>query len=198
MDDKNNNGRDRNGRWKKGHCPNRNGRPRKKPEVSQADVYYFKQTLVDAMVQGKPVKMTRHALLLNKVFEQALKGSVLAQRKLLDRFEKSDDTIEEAEFELRDLGRQILAKQDETGEIDEALYDAYRRLYLILRGRPHHEAVNEPDRQPRNRSKKTPITPTWRKGPKPQAILDLEREWAEAEAAEKAARSGTDDDTEEN
>ena len=31
--------------------------------------------------------------------------------------------------------------------------------------------------------------PTWRKGPKPQSILDLEKEWAEAEAAEEAARA---------
>ena len=57
--------------------------------------------------------------------------------------------------------------------------------------------MNEPVRQARNRTKATPVTPTWRKGPKPQAILDLEREWAEAEAAEKAARARADEDTEE-
>ena len=41
MYDDDNSGRDRNGRWRKGHCPNPNGRPRKKPEVSQADVNEF-------------------------------------------------------------------------------------------------------------------------------------------------------------
>jgi hypothetical protein len=189
MYDDDSRGRDRNGRWKKGHCPNPKGRPRKKPEVSQADVYYFKDTLVDAVIQGKPAKLTRHELLLHKMYEQALKGSVLIQRKLFDRFEKSDDTIEEGEFHLRHLGKQILAHQDKTGQFHEGLYDEYRRLYFLLRRREHHEAVNEPVRRPRNRTKAAPVTPTWRNGPKPQAILDLEREWAEAESAKKAARS---------
>ncbi|MEQ1709789.1 MAG: DUF5681 domain-containing protein [Hyphomicrobium sp.] len=194
MYDDDGSGRDRNGRWRKGHCPNQKGRPRKKPEVSQADVNQFKETLVDAVIQGKPTQMTRHELLLHKMYEQALKGSVLIQRKLFDRFEQSDDTFEEAEFHLRHLGKQIVAHHDKTGKIDERLYDEYRRLYYLLRRREHHEAVNEPRRRPRNRTKATPITPTWRKGPKPQAILDLEREWAEAEAA---ARARKDDDTDE-
>lgn len=197
MYDDDNRGRDRNGRWKKGHCPNPNGRPRKKPEVSQADVNHFKETLVDAVVQGKPAKLTRHELLLHKMYEQALKGSVLIQRKLFDRFEQSDDTIEEGEFHLRHLGKQILAHHDKTGQIDEKLYDEYRRLYFLLRRREHHEAVNEPVRQPRSRTKAAPVTPTWRRGPKPQAILDLEREWAEAETGKKAARARADDDTDE-
>lgn len=189
MDDNDENGRDAHGRWKKGHCPNLNGRPRRKTPISEADVYHFKQTLVDAMIGGKPTQTTRHALLLQKMFEQALKGSVLIQRKLFERFEKSDDTIVEAELELKHLGRQILAHHDKTGAIDEKLYDEYSQLYALLRGRPHYEAVNEPERRPRDRKKPTPIRPTWRKGPKPQAVLDLEAEWAASEAAEKAAKA---------
>jgi hypothetical protein len=182
-------GRDARGRWTKGHCPNPNGRPRKKIPISESDVHHFKQTMVDAVIGGKQTQMTRHALLLHKMFEQALKGSVLTQRKLFERFEKSDDTIVEAELELKHLGRQILARHDKTGTIDEQLYEEYRQLYALLRGRPHHEAVNEPVRRPRDRRKPAPSPPTWRKGPKPQAILDLEAEWAAAEAAEKAARA---------
>ena len=189
MDDHDENGRDGRGRWKKGYCPNPNGRPRKKTPISEADVYYFKQTLVDAMIGGKPTQTTRHALLLHKMFEQALKGSVLVQRKLFERFEQSDDTVVEAEIELRHLGRRILAHHDKTGTIDEQLYDEYRRLYALLNGREHHEAVNEPDRRPRDRRKPAPINLNWRKGPKPQAVLDLEAEWAAAEAAEKAAKA---------
>lgn len=45
----------------------------------------------------------------------------------------------------------------------------------------------KPQRKPR--IKRNPGPATWRKGPKPQAILDLEKEWAEAEAAEKTARA---------
>lgn len=188
-DDDDINGRDRNGRWKKGYCPNPNGRPRKKPPISESDVYHFKQTIVGAAVGGKQTEMTRHALLLHKMYEQALKGSVLMQRKLFDRFEKSEDTVVEAELHLRHLGRQIIEHHDRTGTIHEGLYDEYRRLYALLNGREHHEAVNEPERRPRDRRKPTPITPTWRKGPKPQAVLDLEAEWEAAEAAEKAAKA---------
>ena len=67
----------------------------------------------------------------------------------------------------------------------------------MLKGHEHHEAVAE--RRPRDRRKPAPpITPTWRKGPKPQAVLDLEAKWAAAEAAEKAAKrmkktGGSDD-----
>jgi len=181
-------GRDARGRWKKGHCPNFNGRPRKKTPISEADVHHFKQTMVDAVIGGRPTKITREALLLHKMFEEAAKGSVLIQRTLFERFEQSDDTVVEAELHLRHLGQQILAHHDETGQLDEGLYDEYRRLYALLRGREHHEAVNEPERRPRDRRKPKPITPTWRKGPKPQAVLDLEAEWAAAEAAEKAAK----------
>lgn len=189
MEDHDENGRDARGRWKKGYCPNTKGRPRKKTPISEADVYYFKQTLVDATIGGKPRQTTRHALLLHKMYEQALKGSVLIQRKLFERFEQSDDTIVAAELELRHLGRQILAHYDKTGKIDEQLYAEYRQLYALLHGRPHHEAVNEPERRPRDRSKPAPINLNWRTGPKPQAVLDLEAEWAAAEAAEKAAKA---------
>lgn len=193
------NGRDRNGRWTKGHCPNPNGRPRKKPQTSGSDVRYFKQTLVDATIQGKPVQLTRHELLLHKMFENALKGSVLVQRKLFDRFEQSDDTFAEAEFHLRWLGRQICEAYDKTGQLDERLYDEYRRYYYLIHGREHHEAVNEPKPRSRKRAQSTSSdASSWRTKPKPQFILDLEKEWAEAEEAERAARAtskpGSSDD----
>ncbi len=60
MTDDNMTGRDRNGRWKKGYCPNLKGRPRKKPPISEADVYVFKQTQV-AVIGGTPTRMNGHA-----------------------------------------------------------------------------------------------------------------------------------------
>lgn len=178
--------RDRNGRWKKGHCPNPKGRPRKKTPISDSDVYFFKQTLIEAIIGGKPTLITRHGLLLHKRFEQAIKGNATAQRQLIDRFEKSDDTIAEAEFHLRFLGRKIVEHHDKTGMIDEALYGEYSPLYEMLRGRPHHEVVNEPKRRPRDRSKPAVPAASRRKGP--QAILDLEAEPAAEEAAELDAK----------
>ena len=52
-------------------------KPRKKAPISEADVYVFKQTLVEAIIGGKPTQMSRHGLLLHKMYEAALKGSVL-------------------------------------------------------------------------------------------------------------------------
>jgi hypothetical protein len=183
-------GRDRNGRWKKGHCPNLKGRPRKKPPISDADVHYFKQAVVEAAIGGRPTQISRHGLLLHKMYEAALKGSVLIQRKLFDRFEQSDDTVMQAELHLRDLGHQILADCELTGQINQRLYSEYREMYAMLNGREHHEAVNEPQRRPRDRSKPSDVNLNWRKGPKPQAVLDLEAEWAAAEAAEAAEKAG--------
>lgn len=182
-------GRDKNGRWTKGHCPNPKGRPRKKPPVSQADVMQFKQTLVDATVQGQLVQLTRHELLLHKMYENALKGSVLSQRKLFDRFEQSDDTYAEANFHLRWLGRQICEKYDATGKLDERLYDEYQYYYYLIYRREHHEAINEPSPRSRRRERSDADPSSWRKGPKPQFILDLEKEWAEAEEADRRARA---------
>ena len=112
MHDDDDNGRDRNGRWKTGYCPNPKGRPRKKAPISESDVYTFKQTQVDAMIGGKPTQMSRHGLLLHKMYEAALKGSVLIQRKLFERFEQSDDTVVDAELHLRHLGRHRAPRQD--------------------------------------------------------------------------------------
>ena len=151
MHDDDDNGRDRNGRWKKGYCPNLKGRPRKKAPISESDVYVFKQTMVDAVIGGRPTKISRAALLLHKMFEGALKGSVLIQRKLFERFEQSDDTVAEGEFHLRRLGDQITEQYNTTGTFDERLYDEYRQLYALLKGHEHHEAVAQ--RRPRDRRK---------------------------------------------
>ena len=193
-DDDDADGRDSNGRWKKGYCPNPKGRPPKQPKVSQADVYEFKETLVDAVFHGKPMKMTRHELLLQKMFEQALKGSVLMQRKLFDRFEHSDETYQKGLMLLGQTHKRLVDHIGKTGELHESLYEEYSSLYYLIHRREHYEVVNEPVRLPRNRSRHIAINPNWRRRPKPQAILDLERQWAEDEAAEKAARAKTNTD----
>ena len=146
------NGRDANGRWKKGHCPNPKGRPRKRLQASQADVYEFKETLVDAVINGKSAKVTRHEMLMLKMFEEALKGNVPMQRKLFDRFEQSDEVYQQGEMCLAELGKQMAEQYDKTGQFDEGLYSEYCRLYYLLRRREHHEVVNEAVQPPHSRS----------------------------------------------
>lgn len=86
-------------------CPNPRGRPRKTPEISDADVHYFKDTLVEQR------RLSRHELLMHSMFEQAIKGeSVLIQRKLFDRFEQLEETRAQAD-QYKELAAQAAFKK---------------------------------------------------------------------------------------
>lgn len=178
--------RDARGRWRKGHCPNPRGRPRKKPEISEADVHHFMSRSVKATINGKETYVSRQELLLHKMFEQALKGSVTMQRKLFDRFEQSDETFAQAHLELKDIGKKVLAHYEKTGEYDDKAIEEYTEFAAMM-----GKDLDRPDRKqrkPRTKAKPTDQASSWRKGrPKPQWVLDQERLWAEDEAVEQAA-----------
>lgn len=121
MTDFEDHGRDFRGRWKKGHCPNPKGRPRKQPKVSDADVGYFKEGLVEVVINGELRELTRHELLLHSVFDQSIKGKSPANaRKLLDRFEEVDMLWAQARDWYREH-REIFLAKDAKGEFDAKL-----------------------------------------------------------------------------
>lgn len=169
------NGRDRRGRWQKGFCPNPNGRPHKQPRISDSDVGYFKQTIVDVTIAGERRQLTRHELLLHSMFEQALKGKVSVMRKLFDRFEDVDMTMVQAAEMLRERREAFLERREQGGKFDLKEGEAILKLQEML----NYGRKLKPRRAPRMR--RNPGAPTWRRGPKPQAVLDLEREWARAD-----------------
>jgi len=178
----NDDGRGENGRWKKGHCPNPNGRPRKKAEISDADVHHFMTTTVKATINGELRSVTRQELLLHKMYEQAIKGSVTMQKKLFERFEASEETFAQLRMVYKDVSGQILDSYYKTGTFDDKLYDEYRELrYFITGGNPDRPAPKR--RKPRSKQKAA-VAPAWRKGPRPQSLIDLERR--EDEEAERA------------
>jgi len=114
-------GRDFRGRWKKGHCPNPNGRPRKQPQVSDADVGWFKQSTVKVVINGEMREVTRHELLLHSMFDQAIKGkSAVISRKLFDRLEEVDKEWAQAREWYREH-REIFLENDAKGEFDAKL-----------------------------------------------------------------------------
>lgn len=172
-------GRDRRGRWRKGFCPNPNGRPRKKPAVSDSDVGYFKQTLIEATINGQKRWVTRHELLLHSMFDQALKGKTSIARKLFERFEDVDMTFTKARDHVRKMRDEYLNKYHETGEHDEELATEILNLQEML----NFGFESKPPRKPRHRPSSSAAN--WRKRPKPQFIIDLEAEWAAAEKAKK-------------
>ena len=91
------NNRDNRGRWRKGHCPNPKGRPRKKrsSNYNPSDIQHFMNTQVELMVGGEPQKLVRKAALMSKIFESAMKGRVSQQRFLYELFEKSEAELSE-------------------------------------------------------------------------------------------------------
>ncbi len=168
-----NDGRDRRGRWVKGHCPNPTGRPRKMPQISEADVGFFKQTMVEATINGEKRYVSRHELLLHAMYEQALKGKISLARKLFDRFESVDTLWAEAHLIKKRIGEKLLEQYNRTGDFDEKLLTEYSELSRNLN-------YGQEAKPPRTRRTQAGAEPNWRRRPKPQAVLDLEREWVEA------------------
>lgn len=175
-------GRDTRGRWRKGHCPNPKGRPRKEPQISDSDVGFFKQSVVEVVINGKQRALTRHELLLHSMFEQAIKGkSAVIARKLLDRFEAVDDTWAQAREWYRE-NREIFLEKHAKGEFDEKLANDL----LEVRDALNYGRDSKKPTRVRRRAKKSDAN--WRTGSKPQAILDMEAEWAADDEARNAAR----------
>ena len=89
--------RDARGRWLKGHCPNPKGRPRKKPrwQTDTDDLQIFGNTLIDVRMNGKTELMLRRVALLEKIFEEGMKGKVSMLKFLHQLFEKHDERMAE-------------------------------------------------------------------------------------------------------
>lgn len=160
--------RDAHGRWQKGYCPNPAGRPRKKPEISDADVNHFRNGIQIVTINGEQRRLTRHEALLHAMYDKAMKGSVLVMRKLFDRFEQSEATITEAHALLRELKDEFLEKHRKTEVFDEKLHREIEEFSDMLHG--GHKP--KPRRKPRLKVRDEPAL--WRRGePQPQAVQDL-------------------------
>ena len=83
-------GRDAKGRWAEDTSGNPNGRPRNTPDLDMADVYNFSQFPTEITIGGEKQLMTRHEIVLFKVFESAMKGRITSQNFLLEKFEKAE------------------------------------------------------------------------------------------------------------
>lgn len=98
--------RDERGRWLKGHCPNRKGRPKKKRllNLDQTDLRWFANTLIEIRKDGRPAFMTRKAILYEKIFESATKhGKVSMQKFLYEKFAENDKHLAEISVWYQDL-----------------------------------------------------------------------------------------------
>ncbi len=82
-------GRDAKGRWTKDTSGNPNGRPPNVPDLDMADVYNFSQFPTEITIAGEKQLMTRHEVVLLKLFESAIKGRITSIKFLLEKFEQA-------------------------------------------------------------------------------------------------------------
>ena len=83
-------GRDAKGRWTKNTSGNPNGRPPDVPDLDMADVYNFSQHTTEITMAGEKQLMTRHEVVLLKLYESAMKGRITSLRILLEKFEQAE------------------------------------------------------------------------------------------------------------
>jgi hypothetical protein len=97
--------RDARGRWLKGHCPNPNGRPKKRvdPNYDPGDIRHFGNTVIEITTNGRVEMMDRRTALLHKMFETAMKGRVSMQRFLHGEFERNDVRLARARLQYQQL-----------------------------------------------------------------------------------------------
>jgi hypothetical protein len=97
--------RDANGRWLKGHCPNPNGRPKKKAQedYDPSDIRHFGRAMIDVTAGGQNQTMDRRAALIYKMFESAMKGKVSSQRFLYREFQEYDKRLAAVRVEYDQL-----------------------------------------------------------------------------------------------
>ena len=98
--------RDNRGRWVKGFCPNRKGRPKKKRmrNLDPTDLRWFANTLIEVQKEGKPKLMTRKEILYERMFESAVKDRKVSRQKFLfEKFYENDKNIAELSVRFQDL-----------------------------------------------------------------------------------------------
>jgi Family of unknown function (DUF5681) len=163
--------RDRKGRWSKGSSGNPYGRPRKyKIIFSEEDPYDFACRVIPVTQNGKTEWITRKAALHRKLFEQAMRGGVLASRTLLKRIDdwsmmraRAKNRLEELEFKYT-----LDPKLDPPPEVDLEI----QKLRLAV----SHDATNAPFGS-------IDMAESLRKN-----AIDLRRKWAWEDRQREAAR----------
>ena len=132
--------RDARGRWRKGHCPNPKGRPRKRknPSYNPGDIHHFMNTQVELTVGGEVHQMDRKAALYSKMFETAMKGRVSMQRHLMSLFEKSEAELSEMRQLYNMYLHDWILDNPDFKSVDESLTQHQWNLLLTMAASLNH------------------------------------------------------------
>ena len=117
------NARDARGRWRKGHCPNPKGRPKKKrfKDYNPSDLRHFFSTLVEVTTAGGPEMMDRKTALLYKLYEGAMKGKITPLRMMMAMIKENDQQMAELRLHYERLEREFIHDNPDFEGIDESL-----------------------------------------------------------------------------
>ncbi len=132
-------GRDAKGRWAKDTSGNPSGRPRNVPDLDMADVHNFSQFPTEISIGGEKQLMTRHEIVLFKVFETAMKGRITAQKYLIEKFEEAELTREYLQVWLERMAERMADDPDlvpkEVVHVMKMALDSRRRPRSKIRTR---------------------------------------------------------------
>ena len=79
-----------------------------------ADVYNFSQFPTEITIAGEKQLMTRHEVVLLKLFESALKGRITSQKYLIEKFEQAQMSREYLQLWLEKWAERI---DDDPGSV---------------------------------------------------------------------------------
>ena len=116
-------GRDARGRWKTGHCPNPNGRPKKRrhEDYSPRDLRDFMNTQIEVTTAEGTQRMDRRTAFMNKVFEGAMKGKATAMRMLMADIKESDRQLAELRLHYDRMLAALILDNPDFKSFDESL-----------------------------------------------------------------------------
>jgi two-component sensor histidine kinase len=113
-------------------CGNLNGRPEKVNLIGvDASPYIFANSNLELNLNGETVTMTRQEALLNRLYQQAMKGDVRAIIHLDQKFDEANQTIADARMDLPDLLRQWQAAPPMSEEADARIEEIHRIINAL-------------------------------------------------------------------
>ena len=116
-------GRDKRGRWIKGHCPNPKGRPKKMrfKDYNPSDPKHFFSTQIEVKTADGTQAMDRKAALLHKMFETAMRGGVMAQRMAWEMIKETEQQIADLRVHFDRRLTELVLDNPDFKDMDESL-----------------------------------------------------------------------------
>lgn len=113
-------------------CGNLSGRPIKVNLTGvDASPYVFANSNLELNLNGENVTMTRQEALLNRLYQQAMKGDTRAIIYLDKKFDAANETVANAQLDLPDLLKKWYDAPASSDEADARLQEIHRIMKAV-------------------------------------------------------------------